>query len=569
MIGIYIDWKQPIMLCMQSMTDAGGAGLNRRGFLRLAAVSGLAMSAGGLVSGCAPQVATSTVLRIGSTTDIDSLNPFTGFSSQAVDVLSLIYDKLVDYDVNFAITPSLATATERSSDGTTFTYTLREGVTWHDGKPFTAADVVFTLTMIRDNNYGTYGAYFTDLKKITAVDDTHVRLVYSVPQTLEPGVIAPIVPKHIWSKLSASELTKFGNDKPVGTGPFRDAAWTKGSLVQVARNDQWWGTKPAAATVSWAVFGNDDVLAQSLRTGAIDLVAEIPPVIFGQLEGAEKVNRAEAESFSFHMIGFNCSTQSGSKANLAVRDKTVRQALSLATSREQLVELALSGHGEPGAGLLPTAFGDYHWTPTGSQVLDNDPDRAKALLDAAGYRDRDGDGYREDAEGHKLSLRLLAIADTTVDVKAAQLFVTAAKAIGIKLTLSTTDADTMGSTVFNTDAPDWDIMVWGWDSSLYDPSYLLGIPTTEQIGGNNDTFWTSAEYDRLYKEQSRTVDKAKRIELVKQLQAIHYDACPYIVMWYQKKLSGWRTDTWTGWATIAGGPILNFTRANYLGVRPV
>jgi peptide/nickel transport system substrate-binding protein len=551
------------------MTNSVSAGLDRRGFLRLAAISGLAIGAVPLVAGCAPQVATSTVLRIGSTTDIDSLNPFTGFSSQAVDVLSLVYDRLMDYDASFAVVPSLATATERSSDGMTFTYTLRDGVTWHDGEPFTAADVVFTLTLVRDNNYGSYGAYFADLKTISAPDDAHVQLVYSVPQTLEPGLIAPIVPKHIWSKVSASELTKFGNDSPVGTGPFRDLVWTKGSLVEVSRNDKWWGTAPAAAKVSWAVFGNDDVLTQSLRTGTIDLVAEIPPVIFDQLDGADKVKRAEAESFSFHMIGFNCSTKSGSAGHPALRDKVVRQALSLATSRQQLVELALSGHGEPGVGLLPTAFGDFHWTPTGTQVLDNDPERAKALLAAAGYSDRDSDGILEDANGHKLSFRLLAIADTTVDVKAAQLFVTAAKAVGIKLTLSTTDADTMGSTVYNTDAPDWDIMVWGWDSNLHDPSYLLGIPTTAQIGGNNDTFWTSADYDRLYAEQASTVDHAKRVQLVQQLQAIHYDACPYIVMWYQKKLSGWRTDTWTAWAEIPGGPILNFTRANYLGVRPV
>src|SRR5664279_2690766 len=119
---MYMDERPPIMLCMQSMTNSVSAGLDRRGFLRLAAISGLAIGAVPLVAGCAPQVATSTVLRIGSTTDIDSLNPFTGFSSQAVDVLSLVYDRLMEYDASFGVVPSLATATERSSDGMTFTY---------------------------------------------------------------------------------------------------------------------------------------------------------------------------------------------------------------------------------------------------------------------------------------------------------------------------------------------------------------------------------------------------------------------------------------------------------------
>ena len=156
-----------------------------------------------------------------------------------------------------------------------------------------------------------------------------------------------------------------------------------------------------------------------------------------------------------------------------------------------------------------------------------------------------------------------------VDVKAAELFVTAAKDVGIELDLSTTDADTMGAAVFNAEAPDWDIMVWGWDSSFYDPSYLLGIPTKDQIGGNNDTFWVDPRYDELYAQQSTTLDRSARVKLVQEMQAIHYAACPYIVMWYQKKLSGVRTTTWTGWQPITGGMILNFPRVNYLDVKPV
>jgi peptide/nickel transport system substrate-binding protein len=126
----------------------------------------------------------------------------------------------------------------------------------------------------------------------------------------------------------------------------------------------------------------------------------------------------------------------------------------------------------------------------------------------------------------------------------------------------------MGATVFNTESPDWDIVVWGWDSAFYDPSYLLGIPTTDQIGGNNDTFWTDARYDELYAQQKTTVDKAARVKIVQEMQALHYAACPYIVMWYQKKLTGTRSDTWTGWQPINGGMILNFPRVNYLDVKP-
>ncbi|BBX36030.1 family 5 extracellular solute-binding protein [Mycolicibacterium mageritense DSM 44476 = CIP 104973] len=541
--------------------------MDRRSFLRNSAVVAAALGGAAALAGCAPETATHTVLRVGSTTDIDSLNPFTAFSTQSYDVFQLLYDKLMEYDADLNIKPSLATEVRVDDGGKTYTYTLRDDVKWQDGSPFSADDVVFTLLMVRDNDYGTYGAYFTDLVDATATGN-QVRLTYSQPQTLDPGVITPIVPKHVWAGVAKDDLPRFANDKPVGTGPFIFDSWQKGSVVTVTRNDSWWGPKPAAEKVTWTKFGSDDIVTQALRTGDIDIVAEIPPTIFAGLKDAANVKTDDLESFSFHMIGFNCSTDPKSKGNRILLDQAVRQALSCAVDRGQFVELALSGYGEPGTGLLPVAFGDFHYTPALGDVLDNDQEKARRLLEAAGYTDRNGDGIRETKDGVPLNFRILAIADTAVDVKAAELFVTAAKAIGIGLKLSTTDADAMGSTVFNTEGPDWDIMVWGWDSEMYDPSYLLGIATTDQIGGNNDTYWSNPRYDELYTQQRTTVDRGERVKLVQEMQAIHYASCPYIVMWYQKKLTGTRTDTWTSWQPIKGGMVLNFPRVNYLDVKP-
>ena len=544
------------------------AELNRRDFLRASAVVAAALGGAAALASCAPKTASSTVLRVGSTTDIDSLNPFTAFSTQAYDVFQLVYDKLMDYDADLNIKPSLATDLKTSDDGKTFTYTLRSGVKWQDGKDFTADDVVFSYLLVRDNNYGTYGAYFKDLTEVVKSGDNEVRLTYSQPQTLQPGVIMPIVPKHLWETVKKDDLPKYPNEKPVGTGPFNFVSWEKGSVATVTRNDAWWGPKPAAEKVTWTKFGSDDVVTQALRSGDIDIVAEVPPTIYNGLENAGQVTRTAMDSFSFHMIGFNCSTASNSKGNPLLRNQTVRQALSCAVSRQQLVELALSGYGEPGADLLPPTFGEFHFTPTPEQVLDNNPAKANQLLDEAGFTERTPEGIRKTKDGAPLEFRILAIADTAVDVKAAELFTTAAKAVGVGLKTSTTDADSMGATVFNADGPDWDIVVWGWDSSFYDPSYLLGIPTTDQIGGNNDTYWTDPRYDELYAQQKITIDKAARVKLVQEMQALHYAACPYIVMWYQKKLSGTRANTWTNWKPMNGGMILNFPRVNYLDVKP-
>jgi peptide/nickel transport system substrate-binding protein len=542
--------------------------LNRRSFFRTSAVAAAALGGAAALASCAPKTATRTVLRVGSTTDIDALNPFTAFSTQAYDVFQLVYDKLMEYDAQLNLQPSLATGVDVTEGGKVFTYTLRSGVKWQDGKDFTADDVVFTYLLVRDNNYGTYGAYFKELAEATKVGDNQVRLVYSQPQTLDPAIIIPIVPKHLWEGVSKDDLPKYANEKPIGTGPFNFVSWEKGSVATVTRNDGWWGPKPAAEKVTWTKFGSDDVVIQALRNGDIDIVAEVPPTIYTGLKNASNVTSTAMDSFSFHMIAFNCSKEPGSKGNRLLLDQQVRQALSCAVSRQQLVELALSGFGEPGTDLLPPTFGEFHYTPTPDAALDNNPGKANEILDKAGYSERGADGIRTSKSGAPLDFRILAIADTAVDIKAAELFITAAKAVGINLKLTTTDADSMGSTVFNTESPDWDIVVWGWDSAFYDPTYLLGIPTTDQIGGNNDTFWTDARYDELYAQQKTTVDKAARVKIVQEMQALHYAACPYIVMWYQKKLTGTRSDTWAGWQPINGGMILNFPRVNYLDVKP-
>ena len=217
---------------------------------------------------------------------------------------------------------------------------------------------------------------------------------------------------------------------------------------------------------------------------------------------------------------------------------------------------------------MPPALGDAQLQVPAAQQWNANPDKAKQMLEQAGYIDRNGDGIRESPAGKKMEFRLIAIESTTVDVRAAQIFRDAAKAIGVKLDLQTMDENTLGNTVYNS-SPDWDIFVWGWDSGVNDPDYLLGVPLTSQIGGNNDVFYSNPAYDSLYAQQASELDKAKRTDLVHHAQQLYYDDCAYIVMWYQDKLQAYRTNGWKGWTNTPGGMVFNFTRANYLNVLPV
>jgi peptide/nickel transport system substrate-binding protein len=309
-------------------------------------------------------------------------------------------------------------------------------------------------------------------------------------------------------------------------------------------------------------------MAQALKSGDIDIITEIPPTIWDGLTGVENVKTVSLPSFSFHHIGFNVDDKSGSPGNPLLKDKAIRQALSYALDRNQLVQVALAGHGKLGDSILPIGITDWYLPIPADKQMNANPEKAKALLDSAGYKDTNSDGTREDSKGTPLKFRLIAIETTTVDVRAAQLFRDAAAAVGIKLELQTLDENTLGELVYNVDNPDWDIFVWGWDSSVPDPDYMLGVPLCNQIGGNNDIFYCNKDYDALYDKQATTLDYKARKDIVDQMQLMFYDNAAYIVMWYQDKLQAYRTDTWNGWQEIPGGVIYNMTRENYLLITP-
>jgi peptide/nickel transport system substrate-binding protein len=509
--------------------------------------------------------ATST-LKVGWSSEPDTMNPITSYSTEAAEVLQLVYDKLSEYDASLKPVPSLAESTDVANDGT-ITYHLRSGVSWHDGTPFSPDDVVFTFSMVHDQGTSQYAQWLQEMTDVSAQGDSTVVVRFRKPQAFDPALAIPILPAHIWKGMSSSQVQKFSNDTPVGTGPYTFGSWQRGQTVTVQRNEKFWGTKPAAASVIWVLYQNEDVMAQALESGAVDVLTEVPPTIWDGLSG-DAVKPVSLPGFSFHHIGFNVSTNPKSGGNPLLLDRTVRQAISLSTDRNQLVQIALAGHGRPGSVLLPPAFGDYQLQVPAAQQWNDNAAKAKQLLDGAGYDKTDSDGTRLSPNGQRLEFRLIAIESTTVDVRAAQLFRDAAKAIGVKLDLQTMDENTLGNTVYNADAPDWDIFVWGWDSGVNDPDYMLGIVLSNQIGGNNDVYYASTAYDRLYDEQASELDQTRRVALVHRAQQMFYDDCAYLIMWYQDKLQAYRTDRWTGWGDTPGGVVFNFTRANYLNVTP-
>jgi peptide/nickel transport system substrate-binding protein len=545
-------------------------GFTRRQFLQygaVAAAAGVTLGSGAELASSASAASIPTKLRVGWNSPPDLMNPFTYESTASGEILQLIYDTLTEYDINLKAVPSLAESETASSDGRSFTYKLRSGAKWHDGKPVTSADVKYTYDTLAKNDVGQFGWTLAEFKSCGIVDALTVVISYQSAQAWNPAPLIKIVPEHIWGSFSPTKLSSYTNPHPIGSGPFTFSSWVVGQTVQVERNPHWWGALPAVPSVIWEQFENSDVMVKSLESGQIDIITEVPTLLWKALKGKPKVDAISMESFSFHHIGFNVSQSKKSKANPLIRDLDVRKALSYAFDRQQLVDLCLAGYGKPGSVLLPPSFGTLQAQIPANEQFNNNAAKANSILDAAGYAMGSG-GVRNDKQGSPLSFRLICVESTDEDVLAGTICVQRAKEIGIELKLDPLDATTLGNIVYDAAAPNWDIFIWGWDSGSPDPDYLMSIELTSQIGGNADVFYSNHQYDTLYTQQAETLNVDERATILHEMQKLFYDDAAYCIMWYQSKLQAYRTDTWKGWKETKGGAVYNFTRSNYLTVKP-
>lgn len=507
-------------------------------------------------------------LRIGWNSEPDTLNPLTAYSSESMQVTYLIYEPLISYDTDLEFVYKLAKSFEYSNDERSVTYHLQEDAFWQDGEPFTSADVAYTYSLIKDEELGEAAQFLEYLDSIDTPDDYTVTFNYSEAQAFNCAPVIPILPEHIWGEMTADDIEIFSNDNPIGTGPYKFVEWSQGATITIERNDDYYGEAPGADRIIYILYGNEDILIQALKSGQVDIIPEVTPTLWESLEGVENIEAVSLDSFSFHQIGINVDTRGNSGGNPMLLDKEVRKALNYVADREKITEIVLAGHGEPGSVLIPDGLKEWQYQLSDDERMDGDIEKAKAILEAAGYKDTDGDGIRE-KDGKKMEFRIMASEGSPVDVRAAQIFRDSAKEAGIKLTLTSMDENTMGDLIYDAEHPDWDLYVWGWDSEYPDPSYLLGIPLTSQIGMNNELYYSNPRYDELYSRQSRETDENARKVIVKEMQKMFYEDGGYIILWYQDKLQAYRTDTWTGWEPCPGGLIYGVTYENYLRVQPV
>ena len=471
--------------------------------------------------------------------DFGPPSPFAYFVGPGYILMTYVYDTLLWSDSTGKLVPWLAAEWQRSPDGLTYTFRLRDGVRWHDGKPLTARDVAFSFEYYASQTLPpTLILPPEGVVKVTANGDREVTIRLDQPRVTFERLVAaafPIVPQHIWSSVpKAAEVADIS--KLVGTGPYRIKEYKRGDgRYQFVANDEFFLGRPFVERIELApvrdeltsLLAGDVSAAQPQLAGAVGQA--LTPFCnndrFGMVEGP----------LSF-TVGLYWSLGRGG----ALADTRFRQACAHAIDREQLVKRLTNGRGAPGnPGFLPP---DHPWHAKVPQY-EFDPDTAKRILDEAGYRQRDGKGPRVGGDGKPLQFDLLAspLVAAVADVVVANL-----RAVNVELTIKAADAATAFPAATK---GDYDMALIAYGDVSLDPDFMRRLYSSKET----PRFFTakgyvSEEFNELAGRQLGMSDEAQRRPLVDQMQQIVARDLPFLHLYYPRPVLVYAKESFDQWS---------------------
>jgi peptide/nickel transport system substrate-binding protein len=509
----------------------------------------------------------SKILRVGVTQEVDSLNPFISITRTGTDIGRTNFEFLTTYSQgSMAPEGTLAEKWDTSDDKLTWTFHFRKNVKWSDGQPVTAKDAAFTFNKMLDDETArtANGSYVTQWESVKATDDQTLVIKTKVPQATMEALDIPIVPEHVWSK-----VTDVGAEPTypmVGSGPYYVTEFKEAQFTKMKANKNYWRGAPKIDELHFIYYRNADAAVTALQSGQVDLVNRLTPTQFDALKSDPNITLNNAQNRRFNEIVINpgAATNDGTPigdGNPALKDVKLRQAIAQAIDSKTLIDKVWGGYATEAAGYIPPVFKDFAWKPPADQQRKFDLKAANTALDDAGYDKKGADGIRLDKTGKAMNFRLLAHAEANLDENAGPFIKGWLKGIGIGITL-----EPVSDTQVNEDTTrgDFDLAFSGWNANP-DPDYVLSLqtcanrPNAEGKGGTPDSFLCDKTYDDLYKKQLSEFDRGKRIDLVKQMQARLYDQATTVILGYDNALEAFRKDAFEGFPLqpAKGGVIMN------------
>ncbi len=469
-----------------------------------------------------------TVLAETLPADPPTLNPLLATDTTSSSVTGYIYESLLERDnETLEIVPRLAERWEVSDDHLQYTFWLREGVRWQDGEPLTVDDVLFTFAKIRDPKADTARLrnYFRDVTKIERVGDRAVRFTYAYPyfKALEVCGGATILPKHIFDD-GEDFNTHPANRHPIGTGPFRFAGWKTGRRIELARFDGYWGERPAISGVTFKIVPDLLVSFQLLKKGAIDL-STVQPIQWVRQTDSDAFKQ-KFEKYRYYLPNYSFIGWNLRRPFFA--DRRVRRAMTMLVDRERILKHVLFGQGEVvTSNFYP--FGPYY--DHDIEVYPFDPEKAKRLLDQAGWIDRDGDGWR-DKDGRPFRFSLIVPAGIPFSRSLGIFLREELRQVGIDFSVRQLEWASMLKLMGERN---FDAVVLGWATALEPDPYQVWHSSQAEKGSNFVGF-EDARVDAIIEEARREFDPERRKVLYREFQRIVHEEQPYTFLFTNPSL---------------------------------
>ena len=508
--------------------------------------------------------------RLGSSSTIDSLNPYVAFNQDAYSMFEYIYPLLVQYDrSNHNFAPDFATSWKPSNGGKTWTFKTRANAKWSDGKPLTAADAAWTInTDIKYQSGGAANAagLIAHIKHADAPNPTTLVVRY----TAAPGNVLgqfqqfAILPKHVWAShvgKKGAGLKTFANSAPVVSGgPFKLVKFTKNEIALFQRNSSFYGPKPHIDGFGLRMFANEDAMVSALKAHEIDAIEEVPVTAVKTLKNA---GFQITDVQGLDQTDFIINSNPKKKKNRELLNLKVKEAFAHAVDRAQIIRVVFLGKAQPADSIVPATTGPWHNSSLRPEKFDLK--LANKILDQAGFK-RGSGGIRR-ANGHKMSYEVITPTGVKSAPRTFQILQAAFSKIGVQLRQKALD-DTAAFDVMsgpNNSYQGFDLALWDW-VSLIDPDFMLSVVTCAQYGGWSDSGYCDKKYDRMYSQQQLSPNQAKRRALVWKMQKYLYNKRPYIWLATLDAVSA-LSPKWASWVSSPQGPFNSLSKTSLTSVQ--
>ncbi|MDX5474297.1 MAG: ABC transporter substrate-binding protein [Bacillaceae bacterium] len=495
-------------------------------------------------------------LKIGISRDEFTINPYTyNTGYPGLDMMQLVYDTMFHLDEELIPQPWLVKEYKISEDALTYDFILNENIKWHDGELLTAEDIKFTVEYFTEYPKARFTNPLRVIEKIEVHDATSLTFILSQPDpnfVVGPLSDVPILPQHIWKDITNPDEE---SNQSIGSGPYIFVEHRSDQFIKIKANHDYHKGKPTINEIIFPIIADTTAMFTALRGNQLDAIApSLTPELVDQFESDQNIKVVTGPGFSSTLFHINAS-------KYPMSETSFRQAIKYAIDPKYLVDTVLLGYGQvasPG------------WIHPASQFFNNevtqyktDVEKAKQLLEEAGFVDRDGDGFREGQNGEKIELFSIVPSNNPVRVRTGEIITEWLTDIGINVKVRAMDNETaverMWPSFDVTQGRDYDLGMFGWSAPVQlTPDRMIDLFHSDlSLGSLNLGAYSNLEFDNLATKLKEEIDPEEREKIIHEMQLLVADDFPIATLFFNDVINAYNPNVYDGYTFQAGKGIIH------------